>query len=44
MKELLGEFDQAQVDVNLIGDQLLDLNNIKFTFNDRLIITSAKLM
>jgi len=44
MKELLGEYDQAQVDVNLIGDQLLDLNNIKLTFNDRLIITSAKLM
>ena len=44
MKELLGDFDQAQVDVNLIGDQLLDLNNIKLTFNDRLIITSAKLM
>ena len=36
MKELLGDFDQAQVDVNLIGDQLLDLNNIKLTFNDRL--------
>ena len=26
MKELLGDFDQAQVDVNLIGDQLK--NNI----------------